>query len=63
MREGCSAAILLTPKNVGPYGSLVLHFIMRLMGQFELIVPDKIGPPKGLRVIGYMLQAHSGACT
>jgi len=35
---------------------------MRLMGQFKLIVPDKIGLPKGLRVIGYMLQAHSGAC-
>ena len=43
IRVVCSAAILLTSKNVGPYGSLVQHFAMHLMAQFEPIVLNEIG--------------------
>ena len=36
--------------------------IVRLMGQFELIVPNKIGLPEGLRVIGCRLLCCRPAC-
>ena len=61
MQVVCSAAILLTPKNVGPYSSLVQHFVVRLMGQFKAIAQDKISLTKGMRVIGYRASLTASA--
>jgi len=48
IREVSLAAVVLAPNSIGPYDSLVLSLIMHLVGQFNPIIQNEIGPSEGL---------------
>jgi len=59
IREVSSAAVVLAPNSIGPYDSLVLSLIMHLVGQFNPIIQNEIGPSEGLWKIAYRLLRAS----
>jgi len=59
--RSCLAAIVLASNSVGPYDSLVLSLIMHLVGQFDPIIQNEIGPSEVLCEIAYRLLRASSS--
>ena len=55
------AAVVLASNSVGPYDSLVLSLILHLVGQFDPIIQNEIGPSEVLFEIAYRLPRASSS--